>query len=113
MRLAAGVGLILANPFFVTTEFALPRQRQLSRKEMEGSGRLQRAWEMTEQWESYLTGCQLGIVVSSILLGVIAEPAHRPPGGGGRRHRPLRRGPPRHLHHRHHHVVQPDPQDLG
>jgi len=30
---------------------------------------------MTERLEIYLTGCQLGITTSSILLGVVAEPA--------------------------------------
>ena len=75
LRLAAGVALILANGFFVTTEFALTRLRQFSPEELEGSDRLARAWEMTEQLEIYLTGCQLGITASSILLGVIAEPA--------------------------------------
>lgn len=69
------MGLILANGFFVTTEFALTRLRQFSREELEGSDRLARAWEMTERLEIYLTGCQLGITASSILLGVVAEPA--------------------------------------
>lgn len=63
------------NGFFVTTEFALTRLRQFSRGDLAGSDRLRRAWEMTERLEIYLTGCQLGITASSILLGVIAEPA--------------------------------------
>ncbi len=71
----AGAVLILANGFFVTTEFALTRLRQFTRAELEGSERLRRAWEMTERLEIYLTGCQLGITASSILLGVVAEPA--------------------------------------
>ena len=74
VRLLAGVALILANGFFVTTEFALTRLRQFSRDEMAGSPRLDRAWEMTERLEIYLTGCQLGITASSVLLGVVAEP---------------------------------------
>lgn len=75
LRLIAGVLLILANAFFVTTEFALTRIRQLPAEEFQGSRNLRRAWEMTERLEIYLTGCQLGITASSILLGVIAEPA--------------------------------------
>ncbi len=75
VRLAAGFGLVLVNAFFVTTEFALTRIRQLPAEDFEGSRNLRRAWEMTERLEIYLTGCQLGISVSSILLGVIAEPA--------------------------------------
>ena len=75
LRLLAGVALVLANGFFVTTEFALTRLRQFPREEIEGSERLDQAWEMTERLEIYLTGCQLGITASSILLGVVAEPA--------------------------------------
>ncbi|MFW6089006.1 MAG: hemolysin family protein [Gemmatimonadota bacterium] len=75
VRLAAGAVLVLVNAFFVTTEFALTRIRQLPAKDFEGSRNLRRAWEMTERLEIYLTGCQLGISISSILLGVIAEPA--------------------------------------
>ena len=74
VRLLAGIALILANGFFVTTEFALTRLRQFSRDELSGSSRLDRAWEMTERLEIYLTGCQLGITASSVLLGVVAEP---------------------------------------
>ena len=75
LRLAAGVVLVLANGFFVATEFALTRARQFTREEFTGDGGLDRAWEMTERLEIYLTSCQLGITTSSILLGVVAEPA--------------------------------------
>lgn len=75
LRLLAGVFLILANAFFVATEFALTRIRQFSAEQFETSRSLRRAWRMTERLEIYLTGCQLGITASSILLGVIAEPA--------------------------------------
>jgi len=74
-RLLAGIGLILANGFFVVTEFALTRLRQFSREEVGETANLDRAWKMTEELEIYLTGCQLGITASSILLGVVAEPA--------------------------------------
>jgi CBS domain containing-hemolysin-like protein len=36
---------------------------------------MERARQITNQLEIYLTGCQLGITTSSILLGVVAEPA--------------------------------------
>lgn len=75
LRLLAGVALTLANAFFVTTEFALTRLPHLGEEEMGDDPRLKRAWEMTERLEIYLTGCQLGITASSILLGVVAEPA--------------------------------------
>lgn len=75
IRLLAGIGLVLANGFFVVTEFALTRLRQFSPDELGDSAALRRAWEMTERLEIYLTGCQLGITTSSILLGVVTEPA--------------------------------------
>lgn len=64
-----------ANAFFVAIEFALTRLRQFPREEIdpEDTG-LQVAWQMTERLEIHLTGCQLGISASSILLGVVAEP---------------------------------------
>ena len=49
IRLAAGVGLILLNGFFVAIEFALTRARQFSEEEfVDGSAALERAWEMTD-----------------------------------------------------------------
>lgn len=75
LRLVAGLFLILANAFFVTTEFALTRIRQLPEADFQSSSSLRRAWRMTEELEIYLTGCQLGISTTSILLGVVAEPA--------------------------------------
>ncbi|MFB6126561.1 MAG: CNNM domain-containing protein [Halolamina sp.] len=73
-RLAAGVGLILANGFFVAIEFALTRVRQYSESTFDEPG-LRRAWEMTDELEIYLTGCQVGITASSIAVGIVAEPA--------------------------------------
>ncbi|MBW3660596.1 MAG: hemolysin family protein [Gemmatimonadetes bacterium] len=75
IRLVVGFLLVLVNAFFVASEFALTRARQLPREAFTGSKGLERAWEMTERLEIYLTSCQLGITSSSILLGVVAEPA--------------------------------------
>ncbi|SMO49184.1 CNNM domain-containing protein [Fodinibius sediminis] len=75
IRLVSGLLLLLANAFFVAAEFALTRLRQYPAGEFEGDGLLERAWEMTEQLEIYLTSCQIGITSTSILLGVVAEPA--------------------------------------
>ena len=36
---------------------------------------LERAWEITDQLEIYLTSCQVGITASSIAVGIVAEPA--------------------------------------
>ncbi|WP_277552961.1 CNNM domain-containing protein [Halobaculum limi] len=75
-RLLAGVALILANGFFVAIEFALTRARQFTEQEfVDGSPALERAWEMTQSLELYLTTCQVGITASSIAVGIVAEPA--------------------------------------
>jgi CBS domain containing-hemolysin-like protein len=75
VRLVAGVVLLLGNGYFVTIEFAMTRVRQFTEAEFQGSAGLERAWEMTEQLEIYLSGCQLGITICSVGLGVAAEPA--------------------------------------
>ncbi|MFW6385000.1 MAG: CNNM domain-containing protein [Halodesulfurarchaeum sp.] len=77
IRLVAGVLLVLTNGYFVAIEFALTRARQFSEEEFVGDGHpaLERAWEMTQNLELYLTTCQVGITASSIALGVVAEPA--------------------------------------
>ncbi|WP_226006491.1 hemolysin family protein [Natrinema salinisoli] len=75
-RLFAGVLLILANAFFVAIEFALTRARQFTEDEfVDGNPKLERAWEMTDDLELYLTTCQVGITASSIAVGIVAEPA--------------------------------------
>jgi CBS domain containing-hemolysin-like protein len=74
-RLVAGVALLLGNGYFVTIEFAMTRVRQFTQEEFSGSSGLERAWEMTERLEIYLSGCQLGITICSVGLGVVAEPA--------------------------------------
>jgi CBS domain containing-hemolysin-like protein len=74
LRLGAGIGLILANGFFVAIEFALTRVRQYPESEFDVPG-LRRAWEMTDDLEIYLTSCQVGISATSIAVGIVAEPA--------------------------------------
>jgi len=73
LRLVGGIFLTGMNAFFVVTEFALTRLPQLD--PADDPPGLERARRITEQLEIYLTGCQLGITMSSILLGVVAEPA--------------------------------------
>ena len=77
LRLLAGIALILANGFFVAIEFALTRARQFTESEFlqDGTRGLERAWEMTQDLELYLTTCQVGITASSIAVGIVAEPA--------------------------------------
>jgi CBS domain containing-hemolysin-like protein len=76
LRLVAGLALILTNGFFVAIEFALTRARQFTEAEfVDGNPALERAWEMTQNLEIYLTTCQVGITASSIAVGIVAEPA--------------------------------------
>jgi CBS domain containing-hemolysin-like protein len=74
-RLVAGLVLLFGNGYFVTIEFAMTRVRQFAEDEFQGSAGLERACEMTERLEIYLSGCQLGITICSVGLGVAAEPA--------------------------------------
>ncbi len=75
LQLVGGLALLFSNGFFAVTEFAMTRVRQFSEEEFRGERGLERAWEMTEQLEIYLSGCQLGITISSVGLGFLAEPA--------------------------------------
>lgn len=75
LRLLAGAVLLVAGGVFVGSEFSLTRVRQFDESEFTGSRGLERAWEMTEQLEIYLSGCQFGITVTSIGLGIVVEPA--------------------------------------
>lgn len=75
LRLVGGAALLLGNAFFVTSEFAMTRVPQFEKQEFQGVPGLERAWAMTEELEVYLSGCQVGITVCSVGLGVVAEPA--------------------------------------
>ncbi|WP_276301129.1 CNNM domain-containing protein [Halorussus lipolyticus] len=75
LRVAGGGLLLLGNGYFVTIEFAMTRVRQFTEGEFQGSMGLERAWEMTDKLEIFLSGCQLGITICSVGLGVVAEPA--------------------------------------
>lgn len=75
LRLAAGVVLIAANAFFVAVEFALTRLAEAGVDEDHERAGLRRAASMVDRLEIHLTGCQLGISASSVILGVVAEPA--------------------------------------
>jgi CBS domain containing-hemolysin-like protein len=73
LGLAAVAGLILANAFFVATEFALVA---VDRHRLgQGDGRRARAarWGL-ERLSFNLSGAQLGITITSLVLGFIAEP---------------------------------------
>lgn len=74
LRIVAGLILLGLNGVFVTTEFALTRLRQFDREDLGDRRTLDLAWNMTKELEIYLTSCQVGITLTSILLGVVFEP---------------------------------------
>lgn len=75
-RLGVAPVLIGMNAFFVAVEFALTRlsSLKLTEEDLEGSPGLRKAKSMLDRLEIHLTGCQLGISTTSVLLGVLAEP---------------------------------------
>lgn len=75
IRIFAGVVFVLSNAFFVAIEFALTRLRQFEKDELPDTPGAQKSWELTNELEINLTGCQVGISLTTLLLGVISEPA--------------------------------------
>jgi len=76
-RLAAVLGLVLANGFFVAAEFALVSARRTRIDELVDSGdRLARhAQSAQRDLDRAISGTQLGITLASLGLGWIGEPA--------------------------------------
>jgi CBS domain containing-hemolysin-like protein len=71
--------LVLANGFFVAAEFAIVKVRgtkvqSLARK---GSRRARMVQHLIEHLNEYLSACQLGITIASILLGWVGEATMR------------------------------------
>lgn len=77
LAVALAVLLIGANAFFVGAEFALISARRDRLEALAEQGRTSAVTVIRagEQLPSMLAGAQLGVTVSSILLGRIAEPA--------------------------------------
>jgi magnesium and cobalt exporter, CNNM family len=69
--------LVLANGFFVATEFALVavRRSRLEQLAHEGNPRARLAHQMVAHLDAYIAACQLGITMASLALGWIGEPA--------------------------------------
>jgi CBS domain containing-hemolysin-like protein len=67
--------LLLANGFFVATEFALARVRPTQVQEWLAAGRpgAKSVRHGVEHIDAYLAACQLGITIASLGLGVIGE----------------------------------------
>lgn len=74
VRVLSGFVLLAINGLFVMTEFAMTRLRQFDESELQETASHRLAWTMTEELEIYLTACQVGITITSILLGVVFEP---------------------------------------
>jgi len=68
---------ILANGFFVATEFAIIKVRptQLAELAAAGSTRARMAKRILKRLDSYLSATQLGVTLASLALGWIGEPA--------------------------------------
>ena len=69
--------LILANGFFVATEFALVKVRATRIRQLaeQGNAAAVATEEMIAQLDAYLSACQVGITLASLALGWIGEPA--------------------------------------
>ena len=75
--LAAAFVLVLANGFFVATEFAIVKVRPTRLQALVEEGRpgAQHALKMVQRLDSYLSACQFGITLASLGLGWLGEPA--------------------------------------
>lgn len=75
--LLVGIGLLVANGFFVGAEFALMASRRTRIEELAADGNLRasQALASLRELSLMLAGCQLGITMASLGLGYVAEPA--------------------------------------
>lgn len=74
--LAAVAALILANGYFVAAEFAFvaARKTRLTEAADKGDRAARRALRIRERLSFMLSGAQLGVTATSLLVGYIAEP---------------------------------------
>jgi len=77
LGLALALLLVLANGFFVATEFAIVKIRATRLDELArgGNRRAASAKRVVERLDEYLSATQLGITLSSLGLGWLGEPA--------------------------------------
>src|SRR4051812_45059687 len=75
--LVASFALVLANAFFVASEFALVKIRptRLAELAKHGNLRAKTALSMSRHLNAYLSANQLGITLASLALGWLGEPA--------------------------------------
>lgn len=76
-RLAATLFFVLLNGFFVAAEFSLVKVRESRIKKLAdgGNGSASVVLLMLRRMDLYLSSCQFGITVASLILGWLAEPA--------------------------------------
>ncbi|WP_166023867.1 hemolysin family protein [Streptomyces chilikensis] len=77
LLLAAAFLLILANGFFVAAEFGLVTvdRPEAERAAAEGDRRARRVVDSLKELSFQLSGTQLGITLTSLVVGMLAEPA--------------------------------------
>ena len=70
------IALVLANGFFVATEFAIVavRRSRLEQLAREGHPRAALAQQVVGHLNAYIAACQLGITMASLALGWIGSP---------------------------------------
>jgi magnesium and cobalt exporter, CNNM family len=76
-RLGVTLLLVVLNGFFVATEFALVTVRRPRVVELAEEGRFTArvAKHLLDHLDHYLSACQLGITLASLVLGALGEPA--------------------------------------
>jgi CBS domain containing-hemolysin-like protein len=76
-RLGATLFFVLLNGFFVAAEFALVKIRASRVRELVAEGRsgARTTEHLLANLDRYLSGCQLGITIASLILGALGEPA--------------------------------------
>jgi CBS domain containing-hemolysin-like protein len=77
LNIFAVIFLVLANGFFVASEFALVgvRRSRVQTLAQGGDGRAQRLLNLLDNLNAYISATQLGITLASLALGWIGEPA--------------------------------------
>jgi len=76
-RLGATIFFVLLNGFFVAAEFALVKVRgtRVDALVKEGNRRARAVQHILAHLDLYLSACQLGITLASLILGALGEPA--------------------------------------
>jgi len=76
-RLGATLFFVLLNGFFVAAEFALVKVRSSRIDELArgGARSAKGVQHIVQNLDRYLSGCQLGITLASLILGALGEPA--------------------------------------